>query len=73
MSVAREAAVKASLGAAIQRRYEMRVAQIHERIAVVNYITHALADGWSWNRIGEKLDISGTAARRYYNRNKGTK
>lgn len=56
-------------GVAMQRRFDSQQAQLHESGAILVFMTHARADGWSWARIGRSLSVSGNAARRYYNRN----
>lgn len=62
-------AMAASLTARDVRR-EVRQRQHEERHAVVCFIDAALEAGWVWDRIGKELDITSTAARRYYDRNR---
>jgi hypothetical protein len=40
------------------------------RRATMRFIDAGLDAGWSWSQIGARLDISGTGARRYYQRNR---
>lgn len=59
----------ASMSAQHARR-GLRDAQADERLAVVTYVDEALSAGWPWDRIAAELDVSPTAIRRYYDRNK---
>lgn len=40
-------------------------------VATVLYIDAARDDAWRWDRIGRELGVTSTAARRYYERNRG--
>lgn len=41
-----------------------------ENVKKMAFIQAALADGWSWIRIGVALDQTATASRRWHDRNK---
>jgi hypothetical protein len=48
-------------------------AESYERMAreaTIEFMDLALEAHWSWETIGRRLAISGTAARRYYQRNR---
>lgn len=45
-------------------------AETHEREAVVKFMDEAMRQHLSWDNVGSMLGISGTAARRYYARNR---
>lgn len=70
VSALASAEVQGALDRAKSYRGALEVAQRHERTATVTYIDAALAAGWTWERIGEGLGVSGTGARRYYQRNR---
>lgn len=70
MSAGAESAVVSRLYAAKARRVDLRVAERREREATIAFMDAALAMRMSWEHIGQALGVSGTAARRYYARNR---
>jgi len=70
MSAAAETELNVALRRAKDFRGALEVAERHERTATVSFMDEARASGWSWERIGIELSISGNAARRYYARNR---
>lgn len=70
MSARAEMELKAKLGVALTHQHALSLATERHRHATVAFMDEALRQRWSWNRMGEALGISGTGARRYYERNR---
>lgn len=70
MSARAESELQTALYHARARRIELEAAVRAEREATVGFVDEALNSGWSWERIGTALGITGTGARRYYARNR---
>lgn len=70
MSASAETALNTALHRAVQARTELDKARAVERRSVVAFMDEALYQRTSWEKIGEALGVSGTGARRYYQRNR---
>lgn len=70
MTASAEIELQALLHDAKQAREDLQGATDRERYATVTFMDRALALRWSWEAIGQMLGVSGTGARRYYNRNR---
>lgn len=70
MAVSVEQNVHALRHWAIVRRDAQIAAEEESRKATVMFMHEALHARWTWDQIGAALKISGTGARRYYERNR---
>jgi hypothetical protein len=70
VSIRAERAITAVLDDAVAARRGTVQARERERVAVATFIHEALRQHWTWAKIGEKLDISDTAAKTFYQRNR---
>ena len=66
MSAAQDANAKISLGRALEARSQRELALADFADQYLRYIRDALQAGWSWRRIGEGLNISEQAVKRYW-------
>lgn len=70
MSAGTEQALKGAEALAQTTRMLAEKAEREAMNATIDFMDLAVTARWSWERIGRALGISGTAARRYYDRNR---
>lgn len=70
VSVEAEIALVTALDNAKIARERTEMARDRERVLVTKFIHEARRQHWSWESIGEKLQISDNAVRTYYKRNR---
>lgn len=70
MAASVEMTLNSTLHLALTRRQALQRTILSEREATIAFMDAALHSHWSWESIGRALEISGTAARRYYERNR---
>jgi hypothetical protein len=61
---------RALLMDARHKRGAQVIAETNAREATIRFMDSALLALWGWDTIGRELNITATAARRYYNRNR---
>lgn len=72
MTAGEQASVDDALEAALKLRGSAAGAEHAAKVATLVFMDAALRAHWGWNTIGAKLKVTGTGARRYYNRNRRT-
>jgi hypothetical protein len=68
-AIAADGDLNLRLSLAREAREYTAAAQEAERVAVTKFIELARFANWSWQKIGDSLGITDTAARAYYSRN----
>jgi len=71
MTASTEQAALTALHLAKASRLIAKASTLAEREATVKFMDAARDDAWRWDRIGRELGVTSTAARRYYERNRG--
>lgn len=70
MALSAEIALRNALEAAQHARKQSAEAQERERLWTWKFMHEARRQNMSWERVGEMLEISGNAAKGYYERNR---
>lgn len=70
MSARADQAAIVALTAVVEKREALAVATQEHADAYLRFLRDAQAAGWSWNRMGRNLGLTGRACEQYWKRNR---
>jgi hypothetical protein len=70
VSTSQQRSVEAALAAALDAYGGIERARELHRLRVTEFMSEARSAGWTWQRIGEALNVTDTGARRFFFRNR---